>query len=59
MYLLNHVFLQAYMNKYAIKGRLGREPTDEDLARMHNGGLNGYKNPNTEKYWKKVKENLK
>lgn len=46
------------MNKYATEKRLGRQPTNEDLARMHNGGLNGYKNPNTVKYWDKVQKKL-
>ena len=50
---------QAYMNRYATEGRLGHKPTDEDIARIHNGGPNGYKNPATEKYWAKVKKELK
>ena len=50
---------QAYMNRYATKRRLnGRKPTDEDIARIHNGGPNGYRKPETEAYWNKVKKNL-
>jgi len=49
----------AYMKRYATKKRLGREPTDEDISRIHNGGLNGYKKKSTKKYWRKVKAKLK
>jgi len=48
----------AYMARYATEERLGREPTLEDIARIHNGGLNGYKKKSTEKYWQKVKSML-
>jgi len=47
--------VEAYMSRYATKKRLGREPTAEDLARIHNGGPNGYKKDATKKYWEKVK----
>ena len=43
-----------YMSVYATKGRLNREPTAQDIARIHNGGPNGWKKPSTLKYWKKV-----
>lgn len=33
----------AYMKRYARADRIGREPTALDLARIHNGGPNGYK----------------
>lgn len=46
----------AYMKRYATKKRLGREPTDEDRARIWNGGPNGYKKKCTEKYWSKVRK---
>jgi soluble lytic murein transglycosylase-like protein len=45
----------AYMSRYATPARLGRSVTAEDIARIHNGGLNGYKKPSTEAYWLKVK----
>lgn len=49
----------AYMARYATKKRLGRKPTAEDIARIHNGGLNGYKKQSTKKYWVKVQAELK
>jgi soluble lytic murein transglycosylase-like protein len=45
----------AYFDRYATKQRLGRTPTFEDWARIHNGGPNGFKKTATDKYWKKVK----
>jgi hypothetical protein len=33
----------AFWDRYATKERLGRPATDEDRARMHNKGPNGYK----------------
>jgi len=48
----------AYMKRYATEKRLGRIPTFEDMARIWNGGPNGYKKQATIKYWKKVKEHL-
>ena len=46
------------MSRYATAQRLGHAPTDEDIARIHNGGPNGYKNPATLPYWEKVKKYL-
>jgi len=48
----------AYMDRYATEERLGRKPTAEDMARIHNGGPNGYKKSSTDAYWAKVKEQL-
>ena len=48
----------AYMDRYATEERIGREVTAEDIARIHNGGPNGWNNPNTELYWSKVKNRL-
>lgn len=45
--------VQAYMLKYA-----GVGASDEKIARIHNGGPNGYKNPSTIGYWNKVKKEL-
>lgn len=50
--------MQAYMSRYATARRLGHAPTDEDIARIHNGGPNGYRNPNTLGYWQKVRHHL-
>ena len=44
----------AYMSRYATEARLGHAPTDEDFARIHNGGPNGWRNSETLKYWYKV-----
>lgn len=51
------IFL-AYMDRYATEKRLGRIVTIEDIARIHNGGPNGYKKDATLKYWHKVKAEL-
>ena len=47
-----------YINKYATTKRLGRTPTDEDMARIWNGGPNGFKKAGTKQYWLKVKAEL-
>jgi hypothetical protein len=49
----------AYWDRYATKKRLGRIPTDEDRARIHNGGPNGYKKNATVKYWNKIQNELR
>ena len=51
--------VRAYMARYAVQRRLGRVPTDEDIARLHNGGPNGHKKSATIPYWNKVKGYLK
>ena len=48
----------AYMERYATERRLGRPVTDEDRARIWNGGPNGYKKRATLKYWEKVRKEL-
>ena len=48
----------AYWNRYATEKRLGRPVTDEDRARIHNKGPNGYKKDSSIAYWNKVKEEL-
>ena len=45
----------AYWDRYATIDRLGRIPTDEDRARIHNKGPNGYKKESSIPYWNKVK----
>lgn len=52
----SEAIITAYMNRYATKERLGREPTIEDICRIHNGGPNGFKNSSTDAYWEKCKE---
>ena len=53
----SEAIMQAYSNKYTTKKRIGRTPTAVDAARNHNGGPNGYKNPNTETYGENFKKN--
>jgi len=48
----------AYMKRYATKKRLGRIPTNEDMARIWNGGPNGYKKKATVAYWTKVRKEM-
>ena len=50
--------VRAYMARYATQKRLGRSPTYEDIARIHNGGPNGFKRAATDGYWLKVKKEL-
>lgn len=47
-----------YMEKWATKKRIGREPTDEDRVRIWNGGPNGWKRESTLEHWKKVVREL-
>jgi len=53
-----HEITYAYLLHYGkhYERTTGKKVTLEVLARMHNGGPKGYKNPNTKKYWKKVKK---
>lgn len=47
-----------YISRYATEERLGRTPTAEDIARIWNGGPNGYKKKSTHRYWSKVRKEL-
>jgi hypothetical protein len=47
-----------YLAYYATEQRIGRPVTDEDRARIWNGGPSGWKKPATEAYWAKVKRAL-
>ena len=51
--------IYAFWDRYATEKRLGRPVTDEDRARMHNGGPNGYKKTKTIKYWNKIQNELR
>ena len=51
--------IYAYWDRYATEKRLGRPVTDEDRARMHNGGPNGHKKTSTIKYWNKIQNELR
>jgi soluble lytic murein transglycosylase-like protein len=47
------VYLRYWGNRY--EQRTGLEPTPEVLARIWNGGPNGWRKPATLKYWRKVR----
>jgi hypothetical protein len=47
-----------YMRLWATPKRLGRPVTDQDRARIWNGGPNGWKRSSTLLYWEKVKKHL-
>ncbi len=49
---------RSYVARYATVARIGREVTDQDRARIWNGGPNGYRKTATVKYWKKVEREL-
>lgn len=51
--------LNRYMWHYAAPLLLGRTRTAEDIARIHNGGPAGWKNPITLGYWAKVQAHYK
>ena len=57
-YAYSERVIQAYMDRYATERRLGHPATDEDIARIHNGGPNGYRRHSTLKYWRKVEAHL-
>ncbi len=48
----------AYISRYATEDRIGRPVTAEDIARIHNGGPNGWKKKSTEAYWREVRSIL-
>jgi hypothetical protein len=50
--------MKVYWRHFATFERLGREPTLQDLARMHYGGPNGYRLDCTLEYWEKVRREL-
>jgi hypothetical protein len=49
---------QDYIGIYATAKRLGHEPANEDMARIWNGGPNGYRRSSTLGYWEKVRSAL-
>ena len=56
--VLARKIVRAYMARYATQKRLGRKPTYQDIARIHNGGPAGWRKPVTLPYWLKVKKEL-
>ena len=51
--------VKKYMARYATVENLGHEPTDEDFARIHNGGPDGATKESTKAYWAKVQKALR
>jgi len=47
-----------YLSHYATRERLGYEPRMEDMARIWNGGPNGWRKDSTRDYWRKVQSVL-
>lgn len=47
-----------YMSLYATEKQLGRPVTQEDIARIHNGGPKGYKMVSTLGYWNAVQKKM-
>lgn len=52
----SQAMIAVYWSHYATSKRLGRNPTVEDLARIHNGGPNGWKKTTTDSYAAKFME---
>lgn len=55
---LSEQIMNAYMTRFATRKRLGRVPTAEDIARIHNGGPTGYKSDATHAYWHDPKKGV-
>ena len=51
--------VEKYIRIYAVPERIGRNPTDEDKARIWKAGVKGYKKEETKSYWKKVDREVK
>jgi hypothetical protein len=43
-----------YIGRWATLKRLGHPPTGEDMARIWNGGPDGWRKASTEPYWAKI-----
>lgn len=48
-----------YTGHWCTAKRLGRKPTNQDIARVWNGGPNGWRRKSTVKYWAKVEKALR
>lgn len=55
----SRAMVRIYLKHYASEKRLGRPVTFEDMARIHNGGPDGWRKESTKKYWRKVKRIMK
>lgn len=56
---LSRLVFHRYLELYATEERLGRSVTDEDRARIWNGGPDGWKEPETRGYWSRVNNVMK
>ena len=52
----SYEMFKLYIGHYATEKRLGRKPTNVDIARISIGGPNGFMKTSTIKYWNKVKK---
>ena len=52
--------VRSYLNRYATERRIGRLPTERDMALIHQGGPNGWDRTTAkaEDYWAKVGNRL-
>jgi hypothetical protein len=48
-----------YTGHWCTERRLGRTPTNQDIARVWNGGPNGWRRRSTQGYWEKVRKALR
>lgn len=48
-----------YLSHYCSERRLGRKPTQEDVARVWVGGPDGWREAGTINYWNKVKKEMR
>ena len=47
-----------YLAHYVTEERLGHKPTAADAARIWTGGPDGWKEPATKRYWRRVQQKL-
>ncbi len=52
------IICQLYMRRWATPERLGRPVTAQDIARIHHGGPDGWRDQKTLGYWNKVKREM-
>jgi hypothetical protein len=50
--------VKRYLSHYATYRRLNRYPTLEDMARIHNGGPDGWEKESTLPYWERIQKVL-
>lgn len=47
-----------YITAYCTEQRLGRQPTEQDAARVWNGGPTGHRKRATREYWRRVSREI-